>query len=232
MRVIWKGLALFASALAMQGPAAAAPPSPAAIVLKDAKLATGGSAWDKLPGAYEDATQSGARPQRWFDYQSYGMRTETQRDSGNEVRGYNGASAWSAGAQGGSASAADARTAAFIGAYGYYFPDRFKARARYLRLVKEDKNTAFEIIEVAPEGGRAVELWFDRNSHLLTRIVDGKGPRAVTTVFSDYRKAGKVRVPYRATATDASGKVLSETVLRLIEHKPVPRSSFDPLPAP
>ena len=232
MRVSWQGLVLLISALAVQAPAAAAPPSPAAVVLKDAKIAAGGSAWDKLPGAYEDGDESGARVQKWVDYQSYGMRVETQRGSGNEIRGYNGQVAWKAGAPGNAAGEADARTAAFLAAHGYFFPDRFKARARYLRLVKEDKDTAFEIIDVAPEGGRPVELWFDRKTQLLTRIVDSKAARPVTIALSDYRKAGKVRVPYRATVTDASGKVLSETVLRVVEHKPVPRGGFDPPAAP
>ena len=233
MRMGWKGLALLASALAVQAPAGAAPPSPAAIVLKDAKIATGASAWDKLPGAYEEGDQGGARFQKWVDYQGYGMRIETQGASGSETRGYNGQVAWTTAAQGaGAGDAAEARTAAFLAAHGYYFVDRFKARARYLRLVKEDKDTAFEIIEVVPEGGRPVELWFDRKTHLLARIVDARAPRPVTIALSDYRKAGKVRVPYRATVTDASGKVVSEGVLRLVEHKPVPRSSFEPPAAP
>ena len=237
MRAISRGMMLLGLAAAWQAPSGAwAPPSPAAELLNEARIAVGATAWEKLPGVYEEGERGGARYQAWYDFQGFGMREETERDGAREIRAFNGSTAWRSGPQGvaleSNASAlADARTAAFLGAHGYFFPERFKARTRYLQLVNEGKR-AFEIVEATPQGGRPVELWFDRKTRLLERIVDSKRPQPVTITLSDYRKAGKVKMPFRAVATDASGAVIGETVLRLVEHKPVPRASFDPPAAP
>ena len=59
--------------------------------------------------------------------------------------------------------------------------------------------SVFDVVEVKPYGGKARELWFDRRSHLLGRIVDRSGPRPVTVSLSDYRRVGPVQVAMRFT---------------------------------
>jgi hypothetical protein len=50
------------------------------------------------------------------------------------------------------------------------------------------------VVEVKPWSGAARQLWFDRATHLLARMVEADGP---TYELSDYRKVGPVRVPFR-----------------------------------
>jgi len=81
---------------------------------------------------------------------------------------------------------------------------------------------------VTPEGGRPVELWFDRTSHLLIRLVDRAGPPPMTITASDYRRVDGVMVAYRITARTMDGTILDEGIVDSIAFGPVDRRLFAP----
>lgn len=206
------------------------PPTPDARALIEAgKAASGGSVWDRLDGSLERGTHGGMAYQTWLDFRHYGMRSE----AGGRVRGFNGQVTWQIAPDGdvqrGSdpAMLAEAITTAFSSNNGFFFPDRFPMTARYLRADALGDH-AFDVVEVAPRGGRAFELWFDRATHLLGRIGDLKGSPAVTVDISDYRKVGPVLIGFHGVIRLADGTVADELNLASVELGAADRSLFDP----
>ncbi len=190
--------------LALASAAQAQHYSPAAQrVLSQARAASGGAAWNRLRGWRETGVQGASAYERWVDPVRYGDRVEITGPGGKAVRGFNGAAEWTISPEGAVAGLADsqtlarARTEAFIAAAGYFFPMRFAADGEHLGQRQAEGRT-YEVVRVRPLGGLPRELWFDRRSRLLARIVDRGGPRLVTVELSDYRRAGPVLAPFTA----------------------------------
>lgn len=205
----------------------------AVAVVNASKAATGGSAWDGLEGAYETGEHSGAPYRTWLDFRGYGMRNENRRGASTVTMGYNGVVAWRISGNEttqmtDAAALSEARTTAYISNSGFFLPDRFKASFKYLRRAK-DKKLRFDVIEVIPEGGRSFEMWFDRKSHLLTRIIDTAGSQPTTVTASDYRWVDGIRSPFRFVVTDGSGTVVNEGKVLTVSFRPVSRAVFEPV---
>jgi hypothetical protein len=182
---------------------------PAEQVLTQARAASGGAAWSLLRGWHETGHLDGVPYEAWFDPLRYGMRVETREGAGKRAHGYNGQGDWQILPGGTSvddndpAGVAATRTDAFFGAAGYFHRARFDARGELLG-VRQAEGRSFDVVLVKPWGGNARELWFDRRTHLLARMVDRSGPRPVTQTFSDYRRVGPVTVAFHIV-TDAPG---------------------------
>lgn len=176
----------------------------AAAVLARARAATGGGGWNILRGWHETGRENGLRYEAWFDPLRYGMRVETHGPDGLTIHGFNGVGDWRILPDGRITGAADhldlarARTEAFFRSECYFYPGRFDAEARYVG-VRRLGTRSFEVLVVRPWGGNPRELWFDARTHLLGRIVDRTGRRAVVEELSDYRKVGPVRIAFRTT---------------------------------
>ncbi|THD58989.1 hypothetical protein [Phenylobacterium sp.] len=175
-------------------------------VLADARAATGGNGWFMLRGWHETGHVAGVAYERWLDPLRFGMRVESHDPAGLRVEGFNGQGDWiiatpgAAPVTGDEAATATARGEAFLGVYGFFYASRFDAHGQALG-VRQAGGRSFDVIDVKPFGGDARELWFDRSSHLLGRIVDRTGPKPVTIELADYRKLGPVRVAFRETIT-------------------------------
>ncbi len=215
--------------------AAAAPASKAESVVAASKKATGGGAWDALQGADEQGTRGdGNQPYRtWLNFRAYGMRSETRRGDAVIAQGFNGAAVWRRGPDGkvGAMTDAKARSEAILTAYisnnGYYFPQRFPAAFKYVR-VATDAGRSSDILEITPAGSRAFEIWFDRSNKQVWRIVDrGDGP-PITVEASDYRAVAGVMVPYLLTVTGPDGKRLDRVMVTSVSFGPLAASIFDP----
>lgn len=205
--------ALLALACAAAGQASAERYSPAAQkVLAQARAASGGSGWNSLRGWHETGHAGGLAYEAWLDPIRYGMRVETREAAGLHVHGFNGGGDWQVYPSGrvtgvdDRATVARARTEAFLRVGAYFFLGRFDARGDYLG-VRRDGGRAFDVVLVQPVAGEPRELWFDRRSHLLARTVDRTGPRPIVTEFSDYRRVGPVRAPFRVVRRDGAGAV-------------------------
>jgi len=223
------GLALVcvAGAAAAQGYTAAA-----RRVLDQARAASGGAGWNQLRGWHEVTTQGEARYETWIDPIRYGLRIETREPTSRRIQGFNGAGEWRILPSGAATGAADAatlaemRTAAFFAGSFYFFPGRYDARGSHVG-VRKDGERAFDVLSIQPWGGKPRELWFDRRTRLLARIVDRTGPRPVTVELSDYRRVGPVLVAFRRTVEGGA----QERRLESLAFTPADRSIFS-LPRP
>lgn len=182
-------------------------------VLSAARNATGGEkAWNALRGWQETGTWSSAGVEARYQMQAdpvrYGFRAEVRDRAGTHVSGYNGLGEWEVSPTRATTGMTDklglgqARSVAFFNAWGFYFPSRFAAKGVHIG-VKQAAGKSYDVLRIEPMGGGAIrELWFDRSTHLLGRMVDRNGPAVITLEYSDWRKVGAVRAPFRVVIDD------------------------------
>jgi len=101
-----------------------------------------------------------------------------------------------------------ARSQAWLDARGYWFPQRIGARQGPVQTRTVDGRPQTRI-EVTPDGGDPLVLWFDFDSGLLARSEQQVGQDRVTTTFSDWRDVDGLRLPFRmaSESIDASGRI-------------------------
>ena len=202
-------------------------------VLAQARAAAGGAGWNYLRGWRETGHLGSVAYETWQDPLRYGLRVEAHEADGVHVRGFNGLGAWTIAPSGEARGSGDAgpvgaaRTEAFFGVYGFFYPGRFDAHGDYLG-VRQSGGRAFDVVEVKPWSGAARQLWFDRRTHLLARMVDASAPGTVTFEFSDYRKVGPVRVAFRIAVAGDPAQVRQ---LDSLTFAPADRAMFS-LPRP
>jgi hypothetical protein len=233
MRRFFLCLLLFAVA----GPAAAYDYSPAALaVLERARTAAGGAGWNSLRGWTETGTVNGVRYNQTIDPVRYGYRIELTGPTGVRTFGYNGAGDWETSASGYATGYVDkatlsrARTLAFFNAYGFFFPHRFAAKGTLVGT-RAFGGRNYQVLSIRPAEGLTRELWFDRTTRLLARVVDRNGPAVLTLELSDYRQAGPVKFPHRITLDDGDPKHRQTRVVESIRLQPPDRGLFS-LPRP
>jgi len=235
MKVIGRyALALLALPAAAGAVGAQAPS--AETVVAAAKAAMGGSAWDRIEGCHEQGTHGdGAIAyQTWFRLTGYGMRVDGRRGDSVRSNGFNGQVSWRA-ADGappqvatGEAELREAVTTAFVSSNGFFFPDRFPAAMRYLREAEHD-GRRFDVVEIVPERGRALEYWFDRADHYLGRVVDPRD--GIVVEAGDYRRIGELVAPFSLVVFGPDGAVQDRGALTSLRCGPVDAGLFDPPPA-
>jgi len=226
---LWISAAL--TCLALAAPADARTMSaPADRVLMAARAASGGAGWRYLRGWHEVGHLDGAPYETWIDPLRYGMRTETREAAGVRVHGFNGQGDWEI-APGGAATGtgdpvavARARTAAFFSGELFLYAGRFEAKVA-LAGVRQAGGKSYDVLKMQPWGGNAREVWIDRRTHLVARIVDRSGPRPVTVELSDYRKVGPVRVAFHYWLEAADGAV-HERQIETLAFAPPDRDLF------
>lgn len=197
-------------------------------VLGRAFAASGGAGWYRLRGWREAGRRAGLAYESWIDPLRYGLRTELREAGGLRIQGFNGQAEWEISPTGAITAVNDratlgrARTEAFFAAHCYYFPGRFDARGDYLG-VRQSAGRDFDVARIQPLGGDPRELWFDRDTRLLGRIVDRTGRREAALRVSDYRKVGPVLVPFRLTpeshAAAAAGREREEVGFEPLERE-------------
>jgi len=203
-------------------------------VLVQARAAQGGKAWNLLRGWHETGhMRSGGGSvayEAWYDILRYGMRLEAHEPSGVAIQGFNGQGYWRIEPSGAVVPVDDrtaveqARTAAFLGARGYFYTGRFDAHGELLG-VRQARGQAFDVVSVQPFDGKPRELWFDRWSHLLARIVDRSGAQPVLTELSDYRRVGPIRVAFHVTVR-GPGAAVEERQVDAVVFTPPDRAIF------
>ncbi|WP_091743035.1 hypothetical protein [Phenylobacterium immobile] len=230
-------IVLVPSAAAQNAVAAQQYSATAQRVLNQARSVSGGPGWNTIRGVHETGRRAGVRYESWRDPVRYGQRIETHEAAGRRVRAFNGAAEWQILPTGQATGADDigtvarARSEAFFGSFGYFFPSRYDIRTAYVGVRKQGDRT-FEVIIVRPAGGLPRELWFDRRTSLLARIVNRSGPTVTTTEVLDYRRVGAIMAPFKYV-TDGV-----ERTVEAIDFRATDRDSFSlpyvapPTPAP
>ena len=212
----------------------------AARVLGQARAAAGGAGWNTLRGWHETGTRNGVRYEAWLDPVRYGLRLELKTPEGLDVRGFNGFGDWRitpAGAVTGvdvTNLRSDMRTEAFFDVRGYFYPGRFDASADFVGVRRLGKQS-FDVVTVKPWNGHARELWFDRRTHLLTRMVERSASGATVWRLSDYRKVGPVKVAFRLETEAGPGPIPYAPARQIesLDFRPADRAVFSlPRPTP
>jgi hypothetical protein len=209
-------------------------------VLAEARKASGGPGWNLLRGIHETGHEKAAggdiRFETWVDPLRYGMRTETHEGAGVRIEGFNGQGDWQILPDGKTvaidnpAAVDRLRTETFLAAGGIFYTSRFEAHGELIG-VKTSGGRSFDVLNVQPWGGTPRELWFDRSSHLLARIVDRTGPQAVTLELSDYRRVGPVKVAFHSVVRGPGAGDVKDRQLDSVVFTPADRSLFS-LPRP
>lgn len=215
--------------------AIAGPATKAESIVAASKKATGGRSWDRLQAADESGFRGdAARPYRTrLNFLAYGMRSDSGSGGTMMAQGFNGETVWRRGPDGRVARMTDAKAraeailTAYISNNGYYFPRRFPARFEYLRQADEAGRLS-DVLQITPAGSRPFEIWFDRRSKQVWRVIDRGDGAPITVEASDYRPAGGVLVPYTLIVTGPDGKRLDRITVMSVAFGPVDASQFDP----
>lgn len=164
---------------------AAAEQTSAQALLAQMKAACGGSAWDRVrswheTGSVEFPTGQTAENEVWHDMQSL-KSAMIGRIGGKVVRraGFDGTTYWQAGPDGQVRTGNDVeglrkqRRDAYLSSFGWFFPDRFPADVQ-LAEDKAIEGETFQVLKITPQDADSLELWVDRGTHRVRRIVAGK----------------------------------------------------------
>ena len=220
--------------IGIAGPSQArAPMSKADAVIAASKSATGANNWDGLAGCHEEGSRGGGITYTTrFSLEKYGMRVDSLRGDKTRSMGFDGKVRWQS--MGGktdvSADAESIREAIltdYLSINGFYFPDRFPATVTYLREAT-DAGGKFDVLEITPEGARPLEVWFDRRTHLVRKVVDQQGTPPVTVVATSHRRFGDFTVADKLIVSGADGKVVDTGIVTAFRCGPIDSKAFDP----
>ncbi|HEX8643625.1 MAG TPA: hypothetical protein VF702_06895 [Allosphingosinicella sp.] len=219
-------------------PPAAQAPRGAAALVAEMKAACGGAAWDRVQGWHETGTvdlpgRPGVPYEIWHDMRTLKTRMEN-RVAGRLVRqfGYYGTGYWQI-AGGEAEFGSDAarlrryRRDAYLSSSGWYFPARFPA-AMEIAGTRIVDGKPHDVLRISPDDADSFELWVDRTTHRVRRIVAG----SEYADLSDYRTFPS-GVCSATTGRQGDGDPAHDIVLHVqtIEtDAPIPAAVFVPPP--
>ncbi|HEY9027411.1 MAG TPA: PDZ domain-containing protein [Burkholderiaceae bacterium] len=149
-------------------------------LLQLARDAAGGAAWDepvvlRLEGTMEAGDMRGPYVQL-VDLARGRSRWQCTLGPASVARGFDGTNAWQLGANGevivqdAEAARHEAVTDAWLNARGYWQPGRWPAELALVPSPQADE-AGCDVVRALPAGGLPVELWIERASRRLVRIV-------------------------------------------------------------
>lgn len=151
------------------------------------KTASGGAALDGPAGFHETGTavRDGmpATYETWGDLRSLKSASKQSMGGMTMSSGFDGKVSWSVGPDGARRldETAEGLMGARLGTYltigGYFYSDRFPASFAYSGTQMAN-GQSYDVVTVTPAGAAPVDLWLDRESHLLKRVsgMDGATP--------------------------------------------------------
>jgi hypothetical protein len=211
------------------------------------KAATGGAQWDRIRTWHEKGTfQAGdlkGTHEAWLDFQRLRSFSDDRGASAvlgtiRDANGWNGKIAWSAD-QSGDVYIADSEEArsgamgtAYVAAFAYLFPNRRHA-AIESKAPQTIDGQQFDIVLVSPRDTDPFELWIDRASYRVQRVVQIAGVDKITSLFSDFREVAGVTVPFKMvqSGAKAAGPAQSWQLASVDINIAEPTDVFDPPPA-
>jgi hypothetical protein len=217
----------------------------ASAVLARFKAASGGAAWDQTHSLHDRGTLSlGGLSGEYHatrDLLTGCSFSRHKMGSMDGAGGCDGHVAWQRG-PGGEVAVLDApeakrraRSQAWLDARAYWYPERIPAVYRSIDTRALD-GLAYEVVQVIPEHGDPIAMWFAADTSLLHRIVRPRGADLLaTTVLGDYRDVEGMQLPFRSVTdrADSTGRIdprqRVEIVLdRVIPNVAVTASDFSP----
>ncbi len=198
-------------------------------ILRNAKRATGGSAWDCVRALHLRSSihQGGLNGtlEQWQDTLT-GFYAQSHRlgiTAGGE--GFDGVLPWSQDSAGyprreenGDAGEAAANSA-YRTCLAWWYPERRGAKLEYVGR-SPDGAEPCHIVRLTPDGGRPFDLWINRATALMARTVEVGAFETVTRCFSDYRAVGGVRMPFHIRTGNGHTKYDQECEVQWAELNP------------
>jgi hypothetical protein len=227
----------FVIALALLATATAAPAAESAdSLLAQMKAACGGPAWDRVQGWHETGSVGfpdgrTAENEVWHDMRSL-KSAMIGRIDGKVVRraGFDGTTYWQAGPDGKTRTGTDLaglrkqRRDAYLSSFGWFFRGRFPANVQ-LAADQAIEGETFQVLKVTPQDADSFELWVDRSTHLVRRIVAGKEYADLT----EYKTFDGVCTPTWAMQGDGNPQHEITLLVRTVDTStPAPASVFAP----
>ncbi len=228
------------SSVSPQAGSSAGAPTASALLARF-KAATGGAAWDSLRTEHSvsTVTTSGLNgtSEEWDDLLT--GRTESRLTLGplKQTSGYDGKRAWSQDDTNaahpidsveGRQAAADA---AYLTSLAFWYPERHAGAVSYIGPTNEAGKT-YDVLNIVPEGGRALQMWLDRSTGLLIKVVQHTAEETDTTTLGDYRSVQGVMEPFASSDTNGIAKYdITGRETSVVFNAAAPDGIFD-IPAP
>lgn len=165
-------------------------------LVAEAKAEMGGAAWDRIQiwhetGHATDQSSTTTRYEHWGNLRTLEFRNSSTRNGETNLYVFDGNSFWQRSGAKFVRGGFDARAGSYEVCFGFFFPDRFPAKMRYVGTTHANGNS-YDIVEISPSGSNKFEVWLDQHTHRIARLVD---PNA-TVSFSGYRNVAGVLVPF------------------------------------
>jgi hypothetical protein len=187
-----------------------------------AKAAAGGAAWDGVEQLrMEAAVSTGGLKGTLKSWEDLTRGRSTNRVDLGVVKvadGFDGATPWSQDPsgdvteQGSEENLRNASNQAYLISRAMWYPERWAAEIGDCRSRQADGRT-FEVVEVVPQGGRQLEIWFDAETQLMARVADVEANVPSTLFLSDYREVEGLVVAYEIRMS--TGETKYDTVVRV-----------------
>jgi hypothetical protein len=162
---------------------------------------------------------------QWIDLRDGRFAESTNLGPVVSQDGYDGRVAWNADQThlvwdtGGDSGRASEIDQAYLASYALWRPQMSGAAVAWLGT-KTASGTSYDVLSITPRDSLVpFELWFDRTTHLPARAFFVNGFTTATSIFSDYRKADGLNVPY-ATHTDSSDGNNSDAMITRVTLDP------------
>ena len=152
------------------------------------------------------------------------------------ANGFDGEKAWSQDASGqvrlddGNEARLVAANEAYRRSYSHW-TNRRPGRIEFIGELR-DGDARFDVVRIIPEGGRPYDLWIDRGTHLIAKLVEKGATRVSTSYFTDYRETQGVKVAHAVRVSLGDPKY--DTVLKTDSvrfNEPIDAAQFA-MPAP
>lgn len=175
-------------------------------LLQAAKAATGGKAWDAFTTQHSTVylTTAGmtGKVERWVDMRTGRSLLKFAVGPHSGAQGFDGKVPW---AQVGNEQARPemssiakelAVNAAYRDKLAFWFPERGTAAIAFKEHVLVGAQ-GYEVVTLAPEGGRPFEFWINSDNRVIERLVESEATESRTETFSDFRIVQGVKLPFR-----------------------------------
>lgn len=209
-------VAAFSIALGSSPSTASAEDQPPSQLAHAEWAATGGHGWERIVAVVlEGIMTEGGVPGRFektIDLRTGNSRMIQETGPMRAVTGYDGV-AWNA-ANGIVNSidlpplVEDARSQAFVDRAGWRSETGFT-------ISKAEPGNHAEVVHYLPTGGSEVEVTFDLTDHLVRQAVVQTDDGPLTITYSDWRRVGKVRFPFRKVEISNTGETTTFEVKRV-----------------
>lgn len=180
-------------------------------LLRQAREAAGGAALNNVAALHVRSTvTAGERHgtfERWEDLTHGRYVRQTALPPRDTAEGFDGVSYWVQPRSGIGyvLGGDDARLAAVDDAFevqrGWWFPDCHLSTIADAGT-RTESDRSFDVVRITPEGGRPFELWFDRATHMVDRVVEQQAEQLSVVHYSDYRRVSGVMLPFTVESGD------------------------------